>query len=1634
MKRLFRGVDRSRRVWAGLALLAGLAADPLRAVELQYPLAGNLDPGQGTIELWVRPDVDALEDPGRFYVHYPVSVRCDDGSALSLFWSHSLGYRVSASRAGEAVLNTPAMRPVVRTWVRAGTTDALAPGRWHHVAVTWQGNELAIYFNGERVAYTAASAPMVLTDAGTLRIGTGESRIAVANLVVSGIARSADDLRARPAGPAVVDEHTLLLDRFATAEGLETQAEMIAGFSGETGGRLSGTDWVSVAGPFGGRALQLYREPGAADAAPEPPTAEAAPVRQTPEAFAGLRQFEQPLLAVPANSAAIRLDGVIEEDEWADASLVSGFVQAALYSETGGRDVFLMPGEHRIWLKSDGAFLNVGFQFAGPFPDDADLFELCWLAPGGDNHALTADRSGRLRHRVVSADSRASAAPGAAEVGEYRTQALDETWSGELRLDLARLGIAPPQAGESWPLAVGRRNPKTARSGWSYLGDGEQRPETYGRIVFTEGLAVRIERLGGLVRNRFGAVFEWVNKGERAHTLRLETGTGRLGQESPHRLRLPDFRAGMAFEEETLFIEDYRRGAQEIPLPPGSRVRTVVSQPIRPGVAGIFEYALEADDQRLAAGTVLFRNPRVSLYPVEIAKALITEGQVRVTLRRGALTGEKEIRLVLEQDGRVLDAQTRTVGPEDVVFTLNVEAYAPGDYTLAIAGARGEERVPLRLPEPPVWLGNPLGLDPATVPPPWTPLELSDDGRRVTAGFKALDFAGGLPLPSAIRVFDQALLAAPIRLVVDDAGGRRALNAGALAVREQGPGRAVYTSQVADQATRISAKVQVEFDGFTWVELALEPAGTLREFTLEIPLRAEVGRFYTKLYEGLPRPVGKYAWEERVWAGAIPEEGMRLGFCAAVWVGAPGGGLEWLTESNRNWHNREHETHAIEILREPGITLLRIRFVDVPVESAEPLEYAFGLTPTPMRDNRTALNYYRDIAEVGCGKFHASGDWERRFVAGERESPSAPGGRDLGFWYYGRPAPAHFARGVVAVYPLLENFDPRAGTIEFRVREEADCAPGELDLMWLDLGPGQGLHMAWGSADWAAPGRALRLAAYEAPGREPVIWTAQTPAWEPGIFRHLALTWEREADRTRLKLYGEGRLLAEGTTALDPAAGNPRDRRLFLGGNTRAAFAELRISARPRSAWELDRPPARDAETLLLDRFTGGFTPNDYRQTRAEVTSGASAETGGWVDLWAEFVPGPFGGALRLSTTRERTLFEINQALGAQTFYGRHIDRFHALWAPQGPALDAAATAWARSVDDAGARSKFYFGKLISPEDPYWDDYGAELALSPLRPSINNFVLCPNGPGEDYFVWATAQMLNRYGAGGVHMDYGNVWPCNHVGHGCGWQDESGEIRTTFPMLAHRRMYWRLYRLIHGRPDRTGTLKIHNSDGMPYAAIGMADYVVGGEMENFIRREGQIGDWLSWDRYLAFYSERTTGVPLRTKDVPAVWPLLMGDGTDANASRMGRVFALIRDGQLAPFRTPDTAGAGGPGRGTELLYYPAFSDFAGSRMLGFWEPEVYARILPEDDYAARYLRVNLFLHPDGEQILAVLGNLANEDREVTLRFDLEAFGFRAENTAVRDVYTREVLAYDNLRLTAPREEVRLLLLRRRKETP
>jgi hypothetical protein len=307
---------------------------------------------------------------------------------------------------------------------------------------------------------------------------------------------------------------------------------------------------------------------------------------------------------------------------------------------------------------------------------------------------------------------------------------------------------------------------------------------------------------------------------------------------------------------------------------------------------------------------------------VQVTEATAAVRAVLSLAGEGQQTPETDLRLADKRGGRL-----RLAVPGEPGSKLRAELRLL-DATGAVVAKQDRE---ITVPAPPAWQGTQAGL-PLGVLPPWTPMTVQ--GQTVAMLGKRLSY-DELALPATAESAGAELLAAPVRMVVEDTGPV-SWTSRTCRVLEQAQDHVQLQSLWRSASLDLQVTSTVEYDGYTWNEVTLTPRGTaqVRRVALEVPLRPERARY---AYQGHAQA-----------CGALSPLGLRRPLSTNLWVGDEERGLAWLAES-LEWVRARDRGRQVEIIPGPRETLWRCTFIDTPVTLSEPYTARFILHVTPAK-------------------------------------------------------------------------------------------------------------------------------------------------------------------------------------------------------------------------------------------------------------------------------------------------------------------------------------------------------------------------------------------------------------------------------------------------------------------------------------------------------------------------------------------------------------------------------------------------------------------------------------------------------------------------------------------------------------
>jgi len=672
-----------------------------------------------------------------------------------------------------------------------------------------------------------------------------------------------------------------------------------------------------------------------------------------------------PFIGIPLAAEAPTVDGVVGVREWGCAAAVSYVLHM--------QEATMVRDRVRWLLCYTATDLHLAFRFERPHaarrPGPKDFFEL--LLDANHDHKRYCNLAGNLEGKMW--DGLAPNLDRKAWTPNWQYQArLTETgWEGELSIPFKDFPgcDAPPAPGTVWGADFVRneRTPTDRLAQWAWRSRWHA-VKDLAHIMFTgQPLAVGIDAVGWLPDVRkMGVKLAVSNFSDSPVELAASLELRRAGD----KLLLPYLKAldsaftedldaaigAQVVDEVKRTLEPYavvKQDSSVVRVPANTSKQVALTAPDEPG-SYLTAFTLREHDALLAGMVV----PFVVKVPlaIELRSFLYSAAMLAyaVDLRRVKDEVSETATLTVEAriGDRVLARESRGAlhGKDEASGELRFEPVPEATVKIAATIRDGERIVaanetPLMIPPKAPWIGNSVGRS-KFIPPPFVPLEATQNHcRTLTIRY---DWPKGALFPD-VRVKGKPILAAPLALAFKDAAGVDVpVSVTAFELRTSDIEQATYAFEAtAGPLGRLSGTATVEFDGFLWYDVTLTPAGTvdLSGCRFTAALKNEYARIYTRgrLAKGMGDPIPKGPD-----SAAIPPAGLTFPFTFQTWIGYVEGGLQWYCENARNWRNSAPK-EAMRIEPGPELTSLTVSFIDAQTTIKGPIDWHFGLQPTPAR-------------------------------------------------------------------------------------------------------------------------------------------------------------------------------------------------------------------------------------------------------------------------------------------------------------------------------------------------------------------------------------------------------------------------------------------------------------------------------------------------------------------------------------------------------------------------------------------------------------------------------------------------------------------------------------------------------------
>lgn len=191
------------------------------------------------------------------------------------------------------------------------------------------------------------------------------------------------------------------------------------------------------------------------------------------------------------------------------------------------------------------------------------------------------------------------------------------------------------------------------------------------------------------------------------------------------------------------------------------------------------------------------------------------------------------------------------------------------------------------------------------------------------------------PFPTQVTSQDEALLAGPIRVVVETGGERHVLAEGPVELGEVRDDRIEFSGASAAGPVSLTTSGWLEYDGCMQVTLAASGDATVERLAIEIPLRPEIAQFMH-----VSSQWGKYIYER------IGDVGWRWqsDWQALAWFGDHNRGLTFVTQRPAKWVGAGDNQLQVEHAEEAVV--FRANLISEPTVLGA-RDWTIGLQATP---------------------------------------------------------------------------------------------------------------------------------------------------------------------------------------------------------------------------------------------------------------------------------------------------------------------------------------------------------------------------------------------------------------------------------------------------------------------------------------------------------------------------------------------------------------------------------------------------------------------------------------------------------------------------------------------------------------
>ena len=310
---------------------------------------------------------------------------------------------------------------------------------------------------------------------------------------------------------------------------------------------------------------------------------------------------------------------------------------------------------------------------------------------------------------------------------------------------------------------------------------------------------------------------------------------------------------------------------------------------------------------------------------------------------------------------------------------------------------------------------------------------------------------------------------------------------------------------------------------------------------------------------------------------------------------------------------------------------------------------------------------------------------------------------------------------------------------------------------------------------------------------------------------------------------------------------------------------------------------------------------------------------------------------------------------------------------------------------DKGAELSLYLNPFLLSTDA--TEY--KIFRKHWRNPYNTYPLCPASNFTDYIAWQIDDHIKRGGLQCVYVDSLGAYNCANPLHGCGYIDENGVQKLTWPVRAMRTYMQRLYSLLHadGRDQTKNWLWAHMSARTCAPINAFVDFQCSGEeLETNLVSNSNYLEHYGLDAYQIYYLPSSGVVPMLLPNLGRIGP--KAHRLEKKYNDQFLLLVLLHDSLLwnlwcetdyvnRLYRKLDEFGWQDP----KLQFH----SYRTQKLVTTPDPEV-----PISVYTL------------GSKAVAVIGNMQKTDRKVRIVLDRKALGIPA-SARLTDLRTGHTLS-------------------------